>query len=147
MDGGPTARIGVDVNSVDAAASANQRTSYTFMYDGKFYAVPKNFQFPKPKLREAVRFWLCGQSVSSNGQQRVKPFKNLNHGMLPTQDLKNAYKLNWNKVFAFLADGVDFPTHSSLTEDQIDETCNKCIDYLKSRVAYCFATTKDPVAE
>jgi len=50
-------------------------------------------------------------------------------------------------VIAFLADGIDFPPHSSPTEDQIDQTYNKCIDCLESRVSYCFVGTKDPFSE
>jgi len=50
-------------------------------------------------------------------------------------------------VCAFLADGVDFPPHSSPAEDQIDQTCNKCIDCLKSRVPHCFVGIKDLVSE
>jgi len=88
IDGGSTASVDTDINSVNVTPSANARTSHTFMYDGKFHAVPKDFQFPKLKLREAVRFWLCGQSMSENGQQHVKPFKNLNDSTLPTKDLK-----------------------------------------------------------
>ena len=145
MNGG-AAPPPADANNAAIAPSRNAGVSYTFMYDGKFYAVPKNFQFPKPKLREAVRFWLCGQSVSANGQQRVKPFKDLQN-MLPTNKLKNSYKLSWKKVFAFLDDGVVFPSNSSLTEEQIDKTYNHCIDYLKSRVSYCFAGDKNPVTE
>ena len=67
--------------------------------------------------------------------------------MLPTDKLKNACKLSWKKVFAFLDDGVVFPSNSALTEEQIDETYNHCIDYLKSRVSYCFAGNKNPVTE
>jgi hypothetical protein len=34
----------------------------TFAYGGKFHGVPKNFSFPKVRLREAIRFWLKGQT-------------------------------------------------------------------------------------
>jgi len=63
-DGRSSAAVGVGVNSVDAAPSANGRASpmhSTFVHDGNLFAIPKNFQFLKPKSKEAVRFWLCGQ--------------------------------------------------------------------------------------
>jgi len=42
---------------------------------------------------------------------------------------------------------VTFPSNSSPTEEQIDEACNNSIDYLKSRVSYCFTDGKNPVIE
>jgi len=85
--------------------------------------------------------------VSDEGQKCVKPFKDLSSNMLPTKELKDAFKLSWKKAFAFLAAGVTFPSNSAPMEEQIDEACNNSIDYLKSRVSYCFADGKNPVTE
>jgi len=63
------------------------------MYQGKFLSVPSHFEFPKPKLQEAARFWLCGQSVSDDGQKHVKPFKDLSNNMLPTKEFKDVIML------------------------------------------------------
>jgi len=49
-DGGSAAPVGADTDSADVVLSANARTSCTFMCDQQFNVVPKDFQFPKPKL-------------------------------------------------------------------------------------------------
>jgi hypothetical protein len=55
----------------------------TFACGGWFYLVPKHFLFPKVRLREAIRFLLKGQTVSLDGQERVRPFMKLTLAMLP----------------------------------------------------------------
>jgi len=121
--------------------------STLFTYKGKMYAVPENFNFPKVKLREATRFWLCGQSVSKDGCQRIKPFKKLTTKDLP-DNLKNAFKLTWLSFFKFLNDPAIFHTegsNDSPTEDEINGCFDRCVNYLKSSVSYCFAKNKDPI--
>jgi len=89
-----TVAVSADDNPTPTSPSTNAGVSYTFMYQGKFHSAPSHFEFPKPKLREAVRFWLCGQSVSDDGQKHVKPFKDLSNNMLPTKELKDAFELS-----------------------------------------------------
>jgi hypothetical protein len=117
-----------------------------FAYKGRFYAVPESFQFPKVNLRQAIRFWLLGQSVSGNGNQRVKPFRKLTANDLPTKELKTALNLQWKPIFSFLDDAANFPTGGSVPvdEEQLNAAYDRCIAHLKSTVSYCFANKKDP---
>jgi len=127
--------------------STNAGVSCTFMHQGKFHSMPSHFEFPELKLQEAIRFGLCGQSVSDDGPTCVESFKGMSNNMLPTEELKDAFKLSWKRAFAFLADGVTFPFSPDPAEEQIDEACNNNIDCLKSRVLHCCAAGKNPVAE
>jgi hypothetical protein len=133
-------------NAVITAATTTNSThpTNTFAYEGRFHAVPRNFEFPKVKLREAIRFWLCGQSVSEDGKQRVKPFKNLTLDMLPNKELKNAYKLQWKPIFAFVSEAANFPTHNNITTEEINQAYDRIIEHLKSTVSYCFLKNKSP---
>jgi hypothetical protein len=47
-----------------------------------YFAVPEGFKFPtRPKLQEALRFWLLGQVLSEDSQRKVRPFqKNTTEG-------------------------------------------------------------------
>ncbi len=120
-----------------------QQTTNTFTYGGRFYAVPKDFKFPKVKLREAIRFWLCGYSVSEDGNQRIKPFKNLTLDMLPDH-LKNEFKLQWKPIFGFISDAANFPSGSPITSRMVNEAYERCVDFLKTSVSYCFLKKKNP---
>ena len=43
--------------------------------------------------------------------------------MLPTNALKNAFKLQWKLIFSFLSDAANFPplTSETITNEQINE--------------------------
>ena len=119
-----------------------------FAYNGRYYSVPENFQFPKGKLRDALRFWLLGRTMSANGDQEVKPFRKLTLEMLPTKKLKDAYKLNWKPIFGFLADAINIPNDNNRpTEEEIDAAYSRCLEHLKSTVSYCFEMRKKPEDE
>jgi hypothetical protein len=62
--------------------------SATFAYNGHFYDVPQDFCFPKATLREGLRFWLQGQTVSTDGSKVVKPFRQLKLAGLPNGSTK-----------------------------------------------------------
>lgn len=115
-----------------------------FAYDGRFWGVPKGFQFPKVKLREAMRFWLCGQSVSEDGSCRVRPFKSLTADLLPTKALKDVFNLHWKPIFGFVTEAAEFPNQADATADSINAACERSVAHLKSTVSYCFAKKKHP---
>jgi hypothetical protein len=78
----------------------NDAVRTTFMHGGRFYDVPKDFEFPRNIALEPALFWLCGMSVSTDGLQRVRSFIKLSLSDLPEQ-IKSSFKLNWKGIFDF----------------------------------------------
>ena len=74
----------------------------TFGYDGWFYDIPKDFEFPKKvSLEVGVRFWLSGLSVGSD-RNFIKPFRLIKTKFLPTKKLKDDFKLQYLGVFKLM---------------------------------------------
>ena len=86
------------MNSPQNSIAANS-TSCTnlYQYSGRFFDVPEIFEFPKVSIRDAMRFWYLGQTVSKDGSQVVKPFRTIQH--LPKR-LQNVFKIQWKGIFA-----------------------------------------------
>ena len=73
----------------------NSIVTTVFMYDGKFYGVPKEYEFPKKlTIGEALRFYLNGQTVSDDGSARVWPFAKLSCELLPKR-LRIPFKMSF----------------------------------------------------
>jgi hypothetical protein len=76
----------------------------TFCYNNCCFAVPEGFKFPtRPKLQEALHFWLLGQVVSEDGQRKVRPFRKIQQKALP-ENLKSKFKFNWVQICKYLED-------------------------------------------
>lgn len=52
-----------------------------FHYEGKWFAVPDKFKFPRVDLKVGLRFWLKGHSVEGN--KTVRPYRKINLADLP----------------------------------------------------------------
>jgi hypothetical protein len=76
--GGGGAEEEDNLNNFDVDEEEREGTqrqpSCTFAYNGHFYDVPQDFGFPKVTLRQGLRFWLRGHTVSIDGSKVVKPF-------------------------------------------------------------------------
>ena len=118
-----------------------EKSTNVFSYGGKFYYVPEDFKFPSASLKEGLRLWLCGQTVSTNGTKSIRPFRQLRTKSLPPH-LKNTYKSQWSPIFKYLEEGVtaqQLPSDTSgMTADQIDNYYGHCMDLLRGKVSYCF---------
>ena len=59
-----------------------------YSYDGKFYFVPKEFEFPNDMKRKAGwRLWLMGTCF--RGKDKVRRFRSFNgSSVLPTNKMK-----------------------------------------------------------
>ena len=51
----------------ESGGGGGQQVRTLFSYDGRFFAVPKGYQFPKANLRDGLRYWLQDQVVSVDG--------------------------------------------------------------------------------
>ena len=85
-----------DVVNVDEFEPCEDRREEgsIFQYDGKFFGVPKNFNFPSCTLKQGLRFWLFGQSADIEGNRVVRPFRKLKTSLLPL-GIRNKFKINW----------------------------------------------------
>jgi hypothetical protein len=125
----------------DRQGNGRGEETYQYVYNERFYQVPKDFQFPQPKLREGLQFWLKGQSVSQNGRSRVRPFRKLTPKNLPSRNLRDTFNMKWKPIFSYLEKGagLDLPRDTSrMTGDEVEAAYNKCIEYLKKTVSYCW---------
>jgi hypothetical protein len=117
--------------------------SCTFAYNGHFYDVPQDFSFPKATLREGLRFWLQGQTVSTDGSKVVKPLCQLKLAGLPNGATKTQFKVHWTPIFLYLEANIAFalPTdwnRRRATDADINWIYELCLSFLKENVSYCF---------
>ena len=110
-----------------------------YVYGGRFYAVPETFKFPTVRLRDAIRFWLMGMTVSTDGKLAVRPFKKITLEMLPNH-LKATFRMHWTPLFKFLESAINLPV-DNISDDIVDDVYKQCLDYLKATVSYCFRKT------
>ena len=130
-----------DVVNVDEFEPCEDRREEgsIFQYDGKFFGVPKNFNFPSCTLKQGLRFWLFGQSADIEGNRVVRPFRKLKTSLLPL-GIRNKFKINWCPIFRYLEDRVPLPINTiTMTEAEFDAYFGDCVDLLKNRVSYAFS--------
>jgi hypothetical protein len=108
-----------------------------YCYHSRYYYVPEDFQFPKVKLRDALRFWVLGQSVSVDGSQAVQPYRKLGAANIPKR-LVGLFQTQWVPIFKFISErGVDF-SQDNISETTLENLYEECVNVLKSHVSYCF---------
>ena len=95
------------------------------------------YKFPKATLKEGLRLWLQGATVSDDGVDVVKPYRCITSTTLP-RNLQNKFKLHWLPIFRFLETGNSNIPDKNCSNSDFEIYYNKCIQYLKSRVSYCF---------
>ena len=124
----------------DEVNISEQQLKNVFCYDGQFFSVPKTFEFPKATLKEGLRLWLHGMTVSEDGKLRVCPFRRLQQSDFPTKALKDTFKLQWKPIFTYLEEVLkDLPRQTiGMTVTEIDSYYERCVEFLRNRVSYCF---------
>jgi hypothetical protein len=96
-------------------------------------------------LREGLRFWLRGQSVSIDGAKVVKPFRKLALPGLPSPSLKNKYKVQWKPIFSYLEENGAYkvPRNTQqMMDGEIERIYDQCVNFLKDNVSYCFQSRR-----
>jgi len=111
----------------------------TYFYDGHYFGVPQGYQFPKANLKEGLRYWLNDQVVSGNAREVVNPFMKMSVNMFP-EPLRRPFRTNWMPIFKFLDPVLkELPVRRvgvRLSEEEIQNVFNKCVEFLKERVSY-----------
>jgi len=111
----------------------------TYFYDGHYFGVPQGYEFPKANLKEGLRYWLNDQVVSGNVREVVNPFMKMSVDMLPDR-LRRPFRTNWMPIFKFLEPVLkELPVQRAgerLSEQEIQNVFNRCLEFLKGRVSY-----------
>ena len=112
-----------------------------YQYNGRFYNVSETFEFPKVILRDAMRFWYIGQTVSKDCSKVVKPFRNIR--FVPVR-LKNIYKIQWKCIFSYLEKGIKLSDSDvkNPTVNNMNEIYDQFVLHLKTTCEYCFTKKK-----
>ena len=88
-------------NHVQQNSTTIQRTLH--YWDGKYWHVPKNFDFPKAcTLRRAFEMWLVGLPNFKNESSEatpIMPFRRMNPKSLPKK-LANKFKIEWRPILS-----------------------------------------------
>ena len=125
-----------------------QQGPQLFMYQGRFWDVPQDFEFPNLTTRAAGwKLWILGMpgycSVRENGDKiytPIKPFRNFLPVRLPKK-IATTYKLHWRPLFKLMEEGIgDIP--QTPTDEFADTMYNMTTEHLKTRVSYIFQDTK-----
>ena len=115
-----------------------------FSYDGRFFAVPQGYQFPKANLLEGLRCWLNDQVVSEDGLEKVKAYRLMTAKMLPDL-LSRQFRTNWLPIFKYLDPILKtLPRNVHVTDEEIVSIHGKCMVFLKERVAYLWKDRSNP---
>ena len=126
------------------AVSGGWKNVRVYSYDGKFYAVPKGYQFPKANLLAGLRCWLKDQVVSIDGNQMVKAFRFFTAGMLP-DPLSVSFRKNWLPIFRFLDPVLkEVPRNVAVTDEVVEKVYGECIEFLEKRVSYLWKGRSNP---
>ena len=128
-----------DGMGVPAGGGGGRKVNDVFSHkNGRFYAVPVNYSFPKVNLLQGLRCWFRDQVASDDGKRvrayRLFPPKMLTK-MLP-EPLATKFRVNWLPIFNFLDPVKAIPRHAVLTDDGINDLYVECMEFLKSRVSY-----------
>lgn len=121
---------------------AQDEVGNVFAYEGRFYGVPSSFQFPRATLKEGLRLWFGGQTVSEDGRQIIRPFRKLTLSLLPKK-LHDTYKVQWRPIFTFIEAGMKDTENGGIlppnfTGDNLEKYYVACLEFLRRRVSYCF---------
>ena len=77
-----------------------------FMFDGKFWHLPKSFSFPeRSTLTNGWKLWLVG--MKGHYQKPIRPFRLLEPKFIQNKKLKNQLKLHWRPIFSMMEEGLD----------------------------------------
>lgn len=115
-----------------------------FSYDGRFFAVPKEYKFPKANLRDGLRYWLQDQVVSVDGSERIKALRLISPSMLPAT-LGRQFRTNWQPIFKYLDPILkEIPRNTVVTDEVFERVFNECMEYLKEHVSYLWKERSNP---
>ena len=136
-------------NNNEVVTQRVQVTSNVFAYDGKFWDVPKDFEFPgKMRIKSAWNCWLVGlpnYEVDIDGvthQIPIKTFCSLKPSRLPRK-LKLWIRNNLIPFTKMMEKAPDLviDSETDITDDFVNTSFDIGIAFIKSRVEYMFVNS------
>lgn len=116
-----------------------------YCYNGRFWDVPINFDFPKDSnLRQGFQFWIQGLpnfKDASGDAAPVMPFKHLKCDKGLPKKLHNKLRGQWKPIMKVLMEAPNLPpVHNAnhLTHEQMDEAYSIASAHLQAKVSYIF---------
>jgi hypothetical protein len=116
-----------------------------YCYNGKFWDVPKKFQFQKnPTRKVGWEYWIKGkpnnEMLVNNIIQKapLKPFRRFIRDRLPKKE-QNVFSSTWKPIFTYMekTPNLDIPNNpDEISADIIDQTFDQATEYMKQNVSY-----------
>lgn len=125
----------------------NRNSHHAFAHpDGKFYGVPRGYDFPsRSNLREGLRCWMFDQVVSADDTKKVRALRRFKKVTLFPPTLARKFRTNWQPIFRFLHPVLSLiPSKMELSETAFDALYDDCLKFLKSRVSFLWGPKKNP---
>ena len=122
------------------AINNGSHNTHIWSYNGKFWSLPENFEFPqKVKRRRAWELWLRGMEASCG--KRICPFRNFSSSSIPTR-LFQKFKIEWKPIMQKMENspGLKIQTrYSDVNQFLIDSTFGIATTHLRENVcSYLF---------
>ena len=116
-----------------------------FFYQGKYWSIPENFQFPHETNRlNGWRMWLCGAVVVSDTViYKVKPFQSLQGINFAVKGVERAFTTKWKPIFKLMEQYPGFEVAVLVDDACVKSSFSAATEYLKSRVGYVWRRVKD----
>ena len=122
----------------------HHQTPYGFyMYDDKFWSVPKTFVFPAMKMRVGWQCWLRGlpgnrtQVKGRVAPASIIPFCRLKSNRLPLK-ASIAFRGTVAPIFVLMQQAPEFEKMEVYSQADLDVNFERGMEFVKSRVSYIF---------
>lgn len=137
--------LGQERNFVRSDTDENGIKRHLHYWDGKYWHVPKNFQFPKScSRRRAFDLWLLGlpNFKTVDGKDApIMPFRRMKPKYLPKVSASKL-KIDWVPVMTKMLSAPNLPegiaNANTLSNEKIEEAYAVGTAYLKNQVSYIF---------
>lgn len=144
-----SSRVVADGNAVDLTGIGRRAGGQydSFMYNGRFWPVPKDFIFPIEVTRlHGWRMWCLGKVLVQNGETyKLRPFHLLRGKDLPSKQLVAEFDNKWKPIFKKMQESPGIPDKIPVDADEafVQESFARATDYLKQNVSYIWTKAKN----
>ena len=129
--------------------------SPSYVYNGRFWDVPKGFKFQKnPTRKVGWEYWLrgkLGNEVLVDGISKkapIKPYRKIRRDFLPKSE-ESVFSSTWKPIFIYMENALNLNVNEmgepnykipsdpkEITNEFIEESYNMATELLKQKVSY-----------